>query len=167
MSKINVDRFSEIQKNIDDNIKPLDTFVNSILNDKFACLDDYMKSIDDLLVSDDDIPVSVLEKMLLNINSMLYWIGNGLEIATLQESMAKLIKEEVYNNAYNDASGTIGDKKSIASLNSQQEELIKICYSNAVKLYQYKIDRASEMASALKKIITRRIAELELSRIDI
>jgi hypothetical protein len=105
--------------------------------------------------------------MLLNINSMLYWIGNGLEVATLQESMAKLVKEEIYNKAYNDATGTMGDKKSTASLNSQQEELIKICYSNAVKLYQYKIDRASEMASALKKIITRRIAELELSRMDI
>ena len=115
MSKINVDRFSEIQKNIDDNTEPLDAFVNSILADKFASLDAYMKSIDDMLISDDDIPVSILEKMLLNINSMLYWIGNGLEVATLQESMAKLVKEEIYNKAYNDATGTMGDKKSTAS----------------------------------------------------
>ncbi|MBO4542748.1 MAG: hypothetical protein J5725_06145 [Bacteroidales bacterium] len=123
-----------------------------------------MKQVDDVLCSDKQPTTKMLEDMLLNINSILYWAGNGLEKSTLKESVAKLIKEERYNNEYNDATGTIADKTAYAKLQSQEEELVRQCYTNAVKLYQHKIDRAAEMASSLKKIITHRISEMELSR---
>ena len=70
MSKINVDRFEEIQKQVDNNTEPLDEFVNSLLNDKFKELDNYMHDIDTFLTSETDVPVSTLENMLMNINSM-------------------------------------------------------------------------------------------------
>lgn len=161
---MNKENFENIQASIDENTEPLDTFVRALLDKKFKYLDEYMSQIDRLLVEGNDIPTKIIEDMLLNINSMLYWVGDGLETITLKESIARMIREEAYNNSYNNTDGTMGDKKSTATLNSQQEDLVRICYTNAMKLYQYKIDRASEMASALKKLLNRRVAELELSR---
>ena len=155
---------NDVVKTINTNSVPLQELVNSIVAESCGGLDDYMQSIDNMLIKDSDIPTETIENMMLNINSMLYWIGNGLEQVTIRESMAKMVHDEVYNKAYNSAEGTIGDKKASAILEAQQEDIIKTCFTAALKLYQFKIDRAAEMSSALKKILTRRISELELSR---
>lgn len=157
-------RIKAIKESVDEKTKELQEIVENIVSEYSHELDDYMKMIDNALCSDKQPTTAMLEEMLLNLNSILYWVGNGLERATLKESIAKMVKEERYNKEYSDAVGTIGDKTAQAKLESMEEELTRQCFTNAVKLYQHKIDRASEMASSLKKIITHRISEMELSR---
>ena len=157
-------RIKVIKDKVDENTQPLQNIVDEIVAEHCSVLDEYMKEVDTALCSGNPPTTKMLEDMLLNINSILYWAGNGLERSTLKESVAKLVKEERYNQEYNEASGTIADKTAYAKLQSQEEELTKQCFTAAVKLYQHKIDRASEMASSLKKIITHRISEMELSR---
>lgn len=164
MSNLKLGDFTPSIKKASENTELLDEIVRNIVDDKCRQLDDYMMQIDKMLMEDNEIPTSVLETMLMNINSILYWVGNGLELITLQESVAKMIREESFNNAYNDSSGTMGDKKAKAALLCQNDDVLKTCYTTALKFYQYKVDRASEMASALKKILTRRTSEQELSR---
>lgn len=160
-------QISAVKERIDKNSEPLQSLVDDIVGEYCSELDDYMKMVDNALCSENPVTTSAMEDMLLNLNSLLYWVGNGLEVFTLKESIAKLVKEEKYNQEYAKAEGTIGDKTAQAKLASQEEELTKLCYTNAVKLYQHKIDQGREMASSLKKIITQRISETELSRMVI
>lgn len=157
-------RIKAIKETVDNNTQPLQGIVDEIVGEHCNVLDEYMKQVDEALCSDKQPTTKMLEDMLLNINSILYWAGNGLEKSTLKEGVAKMVKEERYNTEYNEATGTIADKTAYAKLESQEEELVRQCFTAAVKLYQHKIDRASEMASSLKKIITHRISEMELSR---
>lgn len=156
-----------IYSKVIDNANPIQKLVNDLVAEYCGALDSYMSQVDETLCKNADIPTRQLEDMLMNINSLLYWAGNGLEEATVKESIAKMVKEEQYNKEYAIAEGTMGDKKASALLNSQNEELVKICFSNAVKLYQHKIDKAGEMSSALKKIITHRISDEQIGRIEI
>lgn len=159
-----MNNYDSINERIATNVAPLQELVNSIVAEHCRALDEYMKQVDNALCAPKKPTTTMLEDMLLNINSLLYWVGDGLEVTTLRESMAKMVKEERYNKAYNDTTGTMGDKTATAKLASQEEELTRVCYTNAVKLYQHKIDCATEMASSLKKVLSHRISEMELSR---
>lgn len=61
--------------------------------------------------------------------------------------------------------GTVVDKDSLAELASQQEYLTSICYKRAYSIIKAKVSSAQEILSSVKKIITRRISEQELTRI--
>ena len=148
---------------VNDSSDGLQEIVSEMLNTYCSQLDEYMGAVDDVLRKKGQPSTSELEEMILNLNSILYWAGTGLELTTIRESVAKMAVDEKFNKVYNDTSGTIGDKKATAQLESQKETLAKLCYTNAVKLYQHKIDRASEMVSAMKKILTHRISETQMS----
>ena len=162
--KLSLNELNAFSERIDTNTEAMQGLIESIVGKYCKELDDYMKQVDEALCKPQKPTTTQLEDMLLNINSMLYWVGNGLEQATVKEAMAKMVKEEQFNEQYNLAEGTIGDKKATATLNSQKEEVGRACYSAAVKLYQHKIDRASEFAASIKKILTHRIAEFDISR---
>lgn len=155
------EKLTDICKRIDVNVSPLQEIVDGVIDKYCGALDECMQQIDDALCdASHPITTTMLENYLLNLNSLIYWTGNGLELSTIKESMSKMVKEEKYNQEYSDAEGTIGDKTATAKLNSQDEELIRVCYSQITKLIQHKLDRAGEMSSAIKKIITHRVAEL-------
>lgn len=157
------EKLTAICSRVDANVSPLQDIVDETINRYCSALDTCMEALDARLCDTaHPMPTSELEDYLLNLNSLIYWVGTGLEIATIKESMSRMVKEERYNQAYNDAGGTIGDKTATAKLDSQDEELVRICYSQVVKLIQHKIDQGNNMVSALKKIITRRTAEVQL-----
>lgn len=161
MGSLKLNDLLGIQDRVDEATQPLQQIINEIVAKYCSPLDDYMKMIDSELIKSGNIPTSVLEEYLLNLNSLLYWTGKGLEETTIKESMAKMMREEKYNISYNKAEGTMGDKKATASLDAQSEDIVKLCYTNALALYKHKIDRAAEMSSSIKKIITHRINELQ------
>lgn len=157
------ERLIDISNRVDTNVYPLQDIVDNVVNKYCAALDNCMDELDKALCDVvHPLTVQQLEDYLLNLNSLIYWVGTGLEIATIKESMSKMIREEKYNQEYGNATGTISDKTAAAKLGSQDEELVRICYSQIVKLIQHKIDQGNSMVSAIKKILTRRTAEMQL-----
>ncbi len=134
-------KLTDIIEQVDTNTDPLQVIVNEVVAKHCQQLDEYMEAVDSVLRERGQPSTAELEEMVLNLNSLLYWAGTGLENTTIRASMAKMVVEEKYNKVYNDTVGTIGDKKATAQLESQNESLVKLCYSNAVSLYQHKIDR--------------------------
>lgn len=155
------ERLVEICDRIDANVSPLQELVDKVIDKYCKALDECMESLDAALCGS-QLTTADLEDYLLNLSSLIYWTGSGLEMATIKESMSKMIREEKYNTSYSSADGTVGDKTATAKLESQDEELVRICYSQIVKLLQHKLDRAGEMASSIKKILTRRAIEMQI-----
>ena len=60
--------------------------------------------------------------------------------------------------------GTIADKDSLAELASQEEYIVSASYTRAYKTVKAKVENAQELLSSCKKVLSRRMAEMELTR---
>ena len=128
-------------------------------------LDEYMKTIDDTIVtrSITEISTVLIEEWILNITSILYFTISGLEEVGIKEDMCKSIRQELYTKAHSDASGTVAEKTNKATLAVQEEDLVLQIYSRAYKRIKQKVDAGYEMLNSMKKVMSARITDGELS----
>lgn len=160
-----VTTLNSAQEQLDTLTELITSTVNDIVVGCCQPLDDYMSYIDSILLSNDR-PLSdnQLETYILNLSSLLYFTGSAQEDLGIKEDISKAIRKEAYSKARDAKSGTVADKDAYATLACQEEQLLNDAYSRAYKKVKIKVDAGTEMLNSLKKIMTRRIAETELSK---
>ena len=67
---------------------------------------------------------------------------------------------------YEKSTGTVADKTAAAELATQNEYITHIAYSRAYKKIKNRMDMAMETLQSIKKVISRRITEMEVSSTD-
>lgn len=139
--------------------------VRGIVSEACSDLDKYMEQIDEIL-RDADNPVSdyELEDFTLNLPSLLYLVSARREELKVKEDVAKAIHKDVYNRVREKAQGTVADKDTAADLAAQSEAITVIVLQRAGSTIKAREEAAWEMLNSVKKVLTRRTAELELSR---
>ena len=139
--------------------------VKSIVDEACVDLDKYMKQIDEILC-DKDNPVSdeELEDFTLNLPSLLYLVSSRREELRIKEDVAKAVHKDVYNRVREKAQGTVADKDTAADLAAQSEAITVIVLQRAGSTIKTREEAAWEMLNSVKKVLTRRTAELELTR---
>lgn len=139
--------------------------VKKIVDDACKELDTYMSIIEDILV-DTETPVSdtELEDFTLNLPSLLYLVSSRREELRIKEDVAKAVHKDVYNRVREKAQGTVADKDTAADLASQSEAITLIVLQRAGSTIKTREEAAWEMLNSVKKVLTRRVAEMELSR---
>jgi len=165
--KIDVLKVLEIRDKVNTNGITIDEIVNQLVADYCKTLDNYMHEIDAVLYSNDNPPTDTqLENFALNIPVLLYFTGEAQETLGIREDIAKAIKQELYNHEYDKAEGTIADKTAKAEIISENEALVHMIYQRAYKKVKLRAEAANEVLQSVKKVISRRISEKELSNID-
>ena len=141
----------------------INQMVDKVVSEYCEPLDNLMKDINELL--NDSIRPSdeELDAWSCKLASCLYFVGEGVETIGVKQDVAKAYKMEKFNNAYDEASGTISDKTALAELKSQQEYLVHTIYSRAYKKATQKLELGNEMLSSIKKVISRRMGAFALS----
>lgn len=104
-----------------------------------------------------------LEKHIIELANTLYFTGSAQEDLGIKEDTCKMIRQEVYSKARENASGTVADKTAQAELIAQQETITLAIYSRAYRKVKLRVDSGYEMLNSLKKIMNKRITEMELS----
>lgn len=139
--------------------------VKGIVDESCKELDEYMKQIDEILC-DKDSPVSdeELEDFTLNLPSLMYLVSSRREDLKIKEDVARAIHKDVYNRVRDKAQGTVADKDTAADLASQSEAITVIVLQRAGSTIKAREEAAWEMLNSVKKVLTRRIAELELTQ---
>lgn len=149
-----VDNTSNMIKEISDNLvteycKPLDVEMEVIrleLKENNSLTDD------------------TLEKHILELANILYFTGSAQEDLGIKEDICKAIRQEVYSKAREQATGkTVADKTAQAELIAQAETMTLAIYSRAYKKVKLRMDAGYEMLNSLKKVMNKRITEMELS----
>ena len=150
----NVDNISAIIKEISDK------FVKKYCKD----LNDLMSVIREELQNNGEITDEELEFHILDLANTLYFTGSAQEDLGIKEDTCKAIRQEVYSKAREQATGkTVADKTAQAELIAQAETMTLAIYSRAYKKVKLRMDAGYEMLNSLKKIMNKRIAEMELS----
>lgn len=106
----------------------------------------------------------ILEKHILDLANILYFTGSAQEDLGIKEDTCKAIRQEVYSKAREQATGkTVADKTAQAELVTQAETMTLAIYSRAYKKVKLRMDAGYEMLNSLKKVMNKRITEMELS----
>ena len=163
---IDLEKVTAIKLHIEDNSKQMDEIVKGIIDQYVSDLDSYVEHIDDRLCEKENPPTDLeLEDFCLNLSTLIYFASGMCEQLGIRDDIAKAVYKETYNNARDGLSkGTVQDKNSLAELSAQQEQLISICYTRAYKIVKSKVDNAQELLSSCKKAISRRMQEVELTK---
>ena len=165
--EINVGKIRQLQKRIDANSDIVDSIVNRLVSDYCKPLDEYMEFIRNILNDTANPPTDrELDDFALNIPVLLYFTGEAQEALGVKEDVAKAVKQELYNEIYNKSTGTIADKTAAAELATQNEYIAHIAYQRAYKKVKLRMEAANETLQSIKKVISRRMVEYEVARVD-
>lgn len=164
--KIDIDKVHELQGRIDSNGDIINNIANDIVNGYCKQLDEYITFIKEILDDVENPPTDKeLDDFMLNIPVLLYFAGEGQETLGIKEDVAKAIKQELYNQTFDGATGTIADKTAVAELATQTEYITHIAYSRAYKKIKTKCETANEILQSVKKVVSRRTTEYEMTRV--
>lgn len=164
---IKIAEIKGIQLHVESNSEILNDIVESIIKPYCKDLDAYVMFIKDCLADGQNPPTDAeLDDFCMNLSTYIYFAGGMVEQLGIKDDIAKAVYKEVYHTSRsNQSKGTVADKDSIAELDSQQELLTSICYTRAWKTMKAKVENAQELLQSCKKVLTRRMTEMELTRI--
>ena len=167
LSEGNLKEIDTIRDRIENNSSQLENIVNDIINPYCKDLDKYVRFIADCLHAGENPPTDAeLEDFCMNLSTYIYFAGGMCEQLGIKDDIGKAIYKEIYNTARaNQDSGTVADKNSLAELSTQQEQLTSVCYTRAYKVMKSKVENAQELLSSVKKVLSHRMQEQELTRI--
>ena len=163
------EEMNNVRHKVEDNSKIIDDIVNDIVRPYTKSLDRYVEFIANCLKDGERPPrVVELEDFCMNLSTYIYFAGGMCEQLGIRDDISKAVYKEIYHsNRSSLEHGTVADKDSLAELASQQEYLTNVCYSRAYKTMKSKVDAAQELLSSCKKVLSSRLSERELTRMDI
>lgn len=167
MSKADIEAIEKIQSKVDFDSEQLQQIVNSIVEPYIKDLDGYVGFVRELVTDKDNPPTAQeLDDFCMNLSVYIYYASGMQEQLGIKDDIARAIYKEMYNSSRDSLTGgTIADKDSIAELKSQQELITSMLYKRAYSQVKAKVSAAQELLSSCKKVISRRITELEITRI--
>lgn len=160
------DSLTKIQENIESNAGALDTIVNDIIAPYCRDLDKYVGFIKECLKDGENPPTNEeLDDFCMNLSTYIYFAGGTCEYLGIRDDISKAVYKEMYHTARaSQSSGTVADKDSLAELASQEEFIVSAAYNRAYKIMKSKVENAQELLASVKKVLSRRIQEAELTR---
>ena len=160
MDKLDLEQVERITESLDE-------IVTDCVNKVCSGLDDYIKFVASIAMNQEQPASNVeLDDFVINIPIHMYFVGDKMERTGLCEDIAKMLKDEKYREIFQNEKGTIASKNAVADDGTQDEKLIQMVYSKAYKRMKHRLDYAQEILQSIKKVISRRIAELETVKVD-
>ena len=162
-----LDKVIDIQEDVEEKSKVIDTIVEGIIAPYCKDLDNYVAFIADCLKDGENPPTTdELDDFCLNLSTFIYFAGGMCEQLGIRDDIARAVYKEMYHTARaGQDKGTVADKDSLAELASQEQYIVSSAYTRAYKTLKSKVENAQELLSSCKKVLSRRMVEYELTRI--
>ena len=167
------DKLDSLKDSVDANVLHAQNIIESVVKAYTLELDRIMCMIKtDIVDKEQPATTEVIEKYFLELSNCLYFIGQEAEKLGIYDSISKSVAKETFNNNYmNDeiALDDKGKKRTVAELTalaenaSVYEQTVNDIYNKAYKIVKSKVSSAENMCSALSKIMSRRMSEMQLS----
>lgn len=156
-----------IQLSVESHSQVIVDVVNRIIEPYCSDLDRYVLFIRDCLNDGETPPTSdELDDFCMNLSTLIYFAGSMCEQLGIKDDISKAVYKDIYHTARSNSVGTVADKDSEADLAARQEQITNICYNRAYKIMKSKIENAQELLGSCKKVLSRRMSEYELTRIQ-
>jgi hypothetical protein len=163
-----VRELEEIRSDIEGQAERINKIVDDIIAQYGQELDEFIGVIKKVLErvkngEFDEYPEQALELQMIKLPVLMYFAGRGLETLGGESDIAKATREEVYNRIIIGATGTIQEKGAKAEQGAINERLMEAIFNRAYKKLKIQIEMADKIFSALKKVVSKRIAEIGIN----
>ena len=161
------ERVDKIQEQVENDSKEIDDIVTGIIEPYCENLDKYIDFINQLLQDGENPPTDQeLDDMCINLATRIYFAGGLCEQLGIRDDISKAVYKEMYHTKRSEVShGTVADKDSLAELASQEEFIVNACYNRAYRTIKCKVENAQELLQSIKKVLSHRMQEYELTHI--
>lgn len=158
------DVIHEIMDRVEDNSAKVEKLVDDLVDKYCHQLDELVSAFKEVL-HDKDNPITEeeLDEICLKLPSYLYFIGEAQERFGIKEDIAKSVKMELYNQVHQRTRGTIADKQAASEAATLEEDIVFKAYQRSYKRIKQKLEAAYELLASIKKVISRRETEMQLS----
>lgn len=158
----------ELLDKVEENSAEIDKTVNDIIERYSGELDDYMSFIMGILKDDKQPPTDAeLDDFIMRLSTLIYFTSVGAEQMGIRDDLSNSAYKEAYNVARSmQKSGTVADKNTQAELDAMTEKVVSIVYNKAYRILKAKVESAQEVLSSCKKVLSRRMAEYNLSEMQ-
>lgn len=158
------DVIHEIMDRVEDNSAKVEKLVDDLVDKYCHQLDELVSAFKEVL-HDKDNPITEeeLDEICLKLPSYLYFIGEAQERFGIKEDIAKSVKMELYNDVHRRTKGTIADKQAASESATLEEDIVYRAYQRSYKRIKQKLEAAYELLASIKKVISRRETEMQLS----
>lgn len=150
------------QYEIEQDAKNIDSMVNQIVENSTKEIDEYIENIKrELDVA--DLSISELNRILIKLSMYYYYLSKQQEMVGVRQDIAAIYEKEKYNLHFMGAVGTVASKTSQAEEKTKEERVISLVWEKSYKILKNKYNALGIFVDAIKKIITTKIKELELT----
>ena len=168
MNKEQEDKVQKVREQVDLDSGQLMRIVNDIIRPYTEDLDNYVDFVKSVITNYDNPPTAQeLDDFIMNLSVYIYYASGMQEQLGIKDDIAKALYKEMYHTSRDNIDkGTVADKDSLAELASQSEYLTSTIYKRAYSTVKAKVAAAQEILSSIKKIISRRMQEMEITRMN-
>ncbi len=171
LEDFNPKKLQDAVEDVQSNLEYFTSISDQLIQEYTGDMDQLMQDLyrDAIATDADD---RTLEKYLLELNNMLYFLGTKLEAVGIREDLSRIASKEAYNQAYlenrlkdaeNRNKTTVAELTALAEKSSLYETVLNSLYSRVYKQVKYKMDAGYDMINSLRKIITKRMQDQSLS----
>ncbi len=173
LNNIDITKVDKLMGETNINVRYFNNTCSEVVKSYSDGLDNLMKDLYIECIKDGDASLSTLERYYLELSNMVYFMQEKLEQLGVYADMSESASKEVFSKSYlnqsiiKDASGksksTVAELNAQASLDSQYESVVADIYARAYKIVKGKVMSAQDMMNTLRKLITSRNNEMQLS----
>lgn len=157
-------KLRSIKNSVEENSKVIERIVDQIISRYARDLDLFVEEIKETLQNKNQLTDEELENITIKLPVFMYFAASGLEKLGIEGDNAKAYRLQIFNDAYLLAEGTIQDKTKVAELKTFSEHLIEVSFGRAYKKLRVQLDMAEHLFSGIKKVLSKRMQETELSK---
>lgn len=163
---VDENRLRSIKNRVEDNSKSIERIVEAIVSKYNQELTAEVEKIKVMLDNKDTLEDTEIEHLVMRLPVYMYFANNGLETLGVESDMAKAVKSDIFNMKYLQAEGTIKDKEATANQQIVNEQFIEIAFQRAYKKLKGNLDMAEAVFSGAKKVLSRRMIEIDINKRD-
>lgn len=164
---------NNIINKIEEDSEILDNIVQDVIHRYTKELDEIMLNIKSEILEDSNPAINTIEKYFLELSSCLYFMCEKVEKLGVLDSMSKSNAQETYNNKYlqqlhntTNKKPTVAELTAVSESNSLYDRTVNDMYNKAYKIVKNKVSSAETMISTLSKILSHRVQESNLTKVQ-
>lgn len=172
LNNIDKDRVSSLMGETEENVKYFDGVCIKVANSYSETLDNIMSDLYVDCIKTRDASTPVLENYYLELANTLYFYSGKLEQLGIYDDVSKSAAKEIYSKSYltnqvKEVDGknktTVSELQAQAELDAQYHLVVNNIYDRAYNILKNKMAAAQDMLNTIRKILSQRQAELNLS----
>ena len=173
LQDVDKDRLSVLFNQTEENVKYFNDTCDKVVKSYSESLDNLMKDLYVECIKDKNPSLTILEQYYLELSNLIYFMIEKVEQLGVYADMSESASKESYSKSYLDMSmdkdekgkskATVAELQAKANVASQYENVVSSIYDRAYKIIKGKISSAQDMMSALRRVISTRTSEMQLT----